>query len=211
MAKAIKNEAELEHARGTLEDGAAMSELWWWLEKQVREGNEDLNEFNVGEKVSSLRAEQAGYVEESFPSIVGEGPHGAIVHYRATEKSARKITKDSIILLDSGGQFLCGTTDVTRTHHLGTPSAYEKMCYTRVLKGHIALDWRRFRWVLLAWRRCDGTTLIRRLDYRHGTGHRRRRIECTRRSAEHFSSVGEHDAYYRWNDCLQRTRILRRR
>ena len=196
-------------------DGVAMSELWWWLEKQVREGNEDLNEFNVGEKVSSLRAEQAGYVEESFPSIVGEGPHGAIVHYRATEKSARKITKDSIILLDSGGQFLCGTTDVTRTHHLGTPSAYEKMCYTRVLKGHIALDTATFP-VGTPGMALD--TFARQhlwsagLDYRHGTWpRRRRRVECTRRPAEHFSSMGEHDAYYRWNDCLQRTRILRRR
>ena len=175
MAKAIKNETELEGMREAhLMDGVAMSELWWWLEKQVREGNEDLNEFNVGEKVSSLRAEQAGYVEESFPSIVGEGPHGAIVHYRATEKSARKITKDSIILLDSGGQFLCGTTDVTRTHHLGTPSAYEKMCYTRVLKGHIALDTATFP-VGTPGMALD--TFARQhlwsagLDYRHGTGH----------------------------------------
>jgi Xaa-Pro aminopeptidase len=175
MAKAIKNEAELEGMREAhLMDGVAMSELWCWLEKQAREGNENLNEFNVGEKVSSLRAEQNGYVEESFPSIVGEGPHGAVVHYRATEKSARKITKDSMVLLDSGGQFLCGTTDVTRTHHLGTPSAYEKMCYTRVLKGHIALDSATFP-VGTPGMALD--TFARQhlwsagLDYRHGTGH----------------------------------------
>ena len=175
MAKAIKNEAELEGMREAhLMDGVAMSELWWWLEKQAGEGNKDLNEFNVGEKVSSLRAEQNGYVEESFPSIVGEGPHGAVVHYRATEESARKITKDSMVLLDSGGQFLCGTTDVTRTHHLGTPSAYEKMCYTRVLKGHIALDSATFP-VGTPGMALD--TFARQhlwsagLDYRHGTGH----------------------------------------
>jgi Xaa-Pro aminopeptidase len=175
MAKAIKKDAELEGMREAhLMDGVAMSELWWWLEKQAGEGNKDLNEFNVGEKVSSLRAEQNGYVEESFPSIVGEGPHGAVVHYRATEESARKITKDSMVLLDSGGQFLCGTTDVTRTHHLGTPSAYEKMCYTRVLKGHIALDSATFP-VGTPGMALD--TFARQhlwsagLDYRHGTGH----------------------------------------
>ena len=137
MAKAIKNEAELEGMREAhLMDGA-MSELWWWLEKQ--EGNKDLNEFNVGEKVSSLRAEQNGYVEESFPSIVGEGPHGGRAlpsHGEVGKKNYKRFHG----LVRFRGQFLCGTTDVTRTHHLGTPSAYEKMCYTRVLKGHIALD-----------------------------------------------------------------------
>ena len=174
MAKAIKNDKELDGMREAhLMDGVAMSELWWWLEQQAGEG-QDLNEFNVGQKVSSLRAEQNGYIEESFPSIVGEGPHGAIVHYRATEASARRITKDSMLLLDSGGQFLCGTTDVTRTHHFGTPTAYEKMCYTRVLKGHIALDSATFP-VGTPGMALD--TFARQhlwsagLDYRHGTGH----------------------------------------
>lgn len=110
----------------------------------------------------------------SFDTITGCGPNGAIIHYSADAESCRRITADDMLLIDSGGQYRDGTTDVTRTIHFGTPNAFEKECFTRVLKGHIALDMAIFPY---------GTTgpsldvLARMhlwragLNYRHGTGH----------------------------------------
>ena len=107
------------------------------------------------DKLEKFRAEQQHFVGLSFPSIrffiirlesetilllpSSVGPNGAIIHYRPTEETARRITRDELYLVDSGAQYRDGTTDVTRTIHLGTPSNYEKECFTRVLKGHIAL------------------------------------------------------------------------
>ena len=174
IAKAVKNEAEMAGmVEAHLMDGAAMAEFWCWIENEVAAGRA-IDEYTAGEKVIECRAKQKGYIEESFPSIVGEGPHGAIVHYRATEKSARDIGAESLVLLDSGGQFACGTTDVTRTAHFGTPSDHQRDCYTRVLQGHIALDQMVFPvgtkgFVLDAFARSH--LWANGLDYRHGTGH----------------------------------------
>ena len=156
-----------------LRDGVAMASFWCWLDKQASEGKTH-SEFEIGEVVSAFRAKQPGFSEESFATIAGEGPHGAIIHYRATKESARVVGSDSLLLCDSGGQSECGTTDVTRTHHTGTPTAFQKDAYTRVLQGHIALASARFPsdtsgFVLDAFARAH--LWAEGLDYRHGTGH----------------------------------------
>lgn len=121
-----------------------------------------------------FRREQAGFLDVSFPTIAGSGPNGAIIHYRATPESCDEVSVDKLFLLDSGGQYVDGTTDVTRTFHLGTPDSKQIECFTRVLKGHIAIDSAIYP---------EGTTgsmidtLARLslweagLDFRHGTGH----------------------------------------
>ena len=174
LAKAVKNEAELAGMmEAHLRDGVAMASFWCWLEKQAAEGKEH-DEYEIGEVVSSFRARQPGFSEESFATIAGEGPNGAIIHYRATKESARVVGSDSLLLCDSGGQYDCGTTDVTRTHHTGTPTAFQKEAYTRVLQGHIALASVVFPsdtsgFVLDAFARSH--LWAAGLDYRHGTGH----------------------------------------
>lgn len=174
LAKAIKNDAEIAGmVEAHLRDGVAMASFWCWLDKQAREGKTH-SEFEIGEVVRSFRAKQPGFSEESFATIAGEGPHGAVIHYRATRESARVVGSDSLLLCDSGGQYECGTTDVTRTHHTGSPTAFQKDAYTRVLQGHIALASARFPedtcgFVLDAFARSH--LWAEGLDYRHGTGH----------------------------------------
>ena len=174
LAKAIKNDAEIEGmVEAHLRDGVAMASFWCWLDKQASEGKTH-SEFEIGEVVSAFRAKQPGFSEESFATIAGEGPHGAIIHYRASRESARAVGADSLLLCDSGGQYECGTTDVTRTHHTGTPTAFQKDAYTRVLQGHIALASARFPedtsgFVLDVFARSH--LWAEGLDYRHGTGH----------------------------------------
>jgi len=174
LAKAIKNEAELEGMfEAHYRDGVAMASFWCWLDKQAALGKTH-DEYEIGEVVSSFRAKQPGFSEESFATIAGEGPHGAIIHYRATKESARVVGPDSLLLCDSGGQYDCGTTDVTRTHHTGEPTAFQKEAYTRVLQGHIALSSVVFPadtsgFVLDAFARSH--LWAAGLDYRHGTGH----------------------------------------
>nr|XP_027194443.1 xaa-Pro aminopeptidase 1-like [Dermatophagoides pteronyssinus] len=133
-----------------------------------------VDELNVDIKLEELRRKQKDYVGPSFETIAGSGPNSAIIHYKSTEETNRPITMNEMFLLDCGAQFRDGTTDVTRTIHLGQPSAYEKECFTRVLKGHISLAQCRFP------RLTKGQFLdayARRslwdvgLDYNHGTGH----------------------------------------
>ncbi|XP_075676380.1 uncharacterized protein LOC113789149 [Dermatophagoides pteronyssinus] len=133
-----------------------------------------VDELNVDIKLEELRRKQKDYVGPSFDTIAGSGPNSAIIHYKSTEETNRPITMNEMFLLDCGAQFRDGTTDVTRTIHLGQPSAYEKECFTRVLKGHISLAQCRFP------RLTKGQFLdayARRslwdvgLDYNHGTGH----------------------------------------
>merc|ERR1719204_1286737 len=99
-----------------------------------------LNEFDVAEKLHSLRSEQELFVGLSFPSISSSGGNGAIIHYHPTKDKSSIVNIDKMYLIDSGGQYLDGTTDVTRTIHLGNPSQYERDCFTRVLKGVIQLS-----------------------------------------------------------------------
>ncbi len=172
LLKARKNPVEQSgmreaHAR----DGVALVRFLHWLEGAWREG---LDEVAAAERLDAFRSEGERFRDLSFPTISGFGPNGAIVHYRATEASSRRIDDSSLYLIDSGAHYLDGTTDVTRTVHLGSPTDREREHYTRVLQGHLALRHTVFP---------HGTTgaqldpVARRalwevgLDYGHGTGH----------------------------------------
>lgn len=173
LAKGIKNEAELRGMRDAhRRDGVAMVRFLKWLETACREGRHD--EVAVSEKLRSFRAQQDRFVGVSFESIIGFGPHGAIIHYRPTPDAALKVSDADMLLIDSGGQYLDGTTDITRTVHLGEPTPEHRARFTAVLKAHIALDFQRFP------RGAKGVALdaVARsrmwalgLDYQHGTGH----------------------------------------
>lgn len=172
MAKARKNAAELEGMREAhLREGAVMAQFWAWLEGEVAAGREHTEE-GAANKLEELRAQQEGYIEPSFPSILGEGPNAAIIHHRASND--RTIGKESMVLLDAGGQYDCGTTDATRTRHMGQPQEHHKECYTRVLKGHMAVDQAVFP-ENTAGHQLDSHARYELwqhgLDYRHGTGH----------------------------------------
>ncbi|CEM31841.1 unnamed protein product [Vitrella brassicaformis CCMP3155] len=177
VMKAVKTGAEIEGTKHAhIRDGAAKSRYLHWLEKTiVTEGKEGLDEVDLADKLQAFRSEMADYVDLSFPSISAVGSNGAIIHYKP-EKSAgcKKITRNEMYLIDSGAQYRDGTTDVTRTLHLGTPSQKQKECFTRVLKGHVAVA----RCIFPA--TTTGTQLdcLARqhlwevgLDYLHGTGH----------------------------------------
>ena len=172
--KALRNPVEQENLKTAMrKDGVALLRLYRWLEKALSAG-ENPTEFEVGEKLANFRAEQKGYFGESFPAIVGYAGNGAVIHYRAEKDTALPIKPEGILLLDSGGQYRDGTTDITRTVALGPVSEEVKDHYTRVLKGHIALSSIIFP---------EGTTgvqldiLARQplwsagLNYGHGTGH----------------------------------------
>jgi Xaa-Pro aminopeptidase len=174
LPKALKNDVEQQGARNAhIRDGVALTEFLHWVENTTASGKE-ITELECSKKLIELRSKQAHFKEPSFESIVGFAGNGAIVHYRVTEESNRSIKGDGLLLVDSGGQYRDGTTDVTRTIAIGNPTEEHKTCYTRVLKGHIALARALFP---------TGTTgaqidtLARNalwqigLDYDHGTGH----------------------------------------
>ncbi|MDR1161903.1 MAG: aminopeptidase P family protein [Tannerellaceae bacterium] len=137
--KSIKNPVEIEGFRNALvKDGIALTRFYIWLEKQLAEGNR-VTELSSAEKLSALRAGQPLYISDSFNTICGYGPHGAIVHYSATPETDAEIKPEGILLMDSGGQYLDGTTDITRTIVLGEPTEQMKKDFTRVLKGTIGI------------------------------------------------------------------------
>jgi Xaa-Pro aminopeptidase len=173
LAKACKNSVEIEGARKAhIRDGAALARFLCWFAREAPKGK--LDEISASEKLEEFRKANDTLSDLSFDSISGAGPNGAIVHYRVTRSTNRAIRRDEIYLIDSGGQYPDGTTDVTRTVIVGTPTAEMKDRFTRVLKGHIALATVKFP---------EGTTgaaldsFARRplweagLDYDHGTGH----------------------------------------
>ena len=173
LPKACKNAVELEGARAAhRRDGAALTRFLAWLARSAPSGQ--LREIAVSDRLEAFRREGEFFRDLSFPTISGAGANGAIVHYHASPSTERNLEKNSFYLVDSGAQYLDGTTDVTRTVAIGEPSAEMKDRFTRVLKGHIALALCRFP---------KGTTgsqldaLARAalwqagLDYDHGTGH----------------------------------------
>lgn len=173
-AKAVKNDAEMSGMREAhLRDGVALSHFFAFLEDHIAAGGK-LTEVQVDEELTARRAAQPGFIGPSFSTIAGAGPNGAVIHYRAHPDTCRTVDGDTLLLLDSGGQYDCGTTDITRTLHLGTPSERHKMAYTRVLQGHIALDRATFPEGTPG---CALDVLARLplwsegLNYRHGTGH----------------------------------------
>jgi Xaa-Pro aminopeptidase len=171
--KARKHPAELQGVREAhIRDGAALVRFLAWLSREAPKGV--LTEITAAEKLEAFRAESNTFRGPSFATIAGAGGNGAIVHYRAQPETAARIQPDMVFLLDSGGQYLDGTTDVTRTLVVGKATPEQKHRFTLVLKGHIALAQARF---------VKGTTgsqldaLARHalwqegLDYDHGTGH----------------------------------------
>jgi Xaa-Pro aminopeptidase len=173
LPRACKNAAEIEGSRKAhRRDGAAISRFLHWVATEGQSGKVD--EIEASQKLESFRAATGALKDLSFDSISGAGPNGAIVHYRVTTKTNRRLGRGSLYLIDSGGQYLDGTTDITRTVAIGRPNKEMKERFTRVLKGHIALARVRFP---------KGTTghqldaLARMslweagLDYDHGTGH----------------------------------------
>ena len=172
--KTIKNSTEIAGFRqAMLKDGIAMVKFLYWLDKQLAEG-EALTEISVSEELASLRAEQTLFRGVSFDTIAGYEAHGAIVHYAATPETDVPLKPEGFLLLDSGGQYLDGTTDITRTIALGPVTEEQKKIYTLVLKGHIQLELCKFPSGI------SGTQLdvLARKDmwragmnYLHGTGH----------------------------------------
>lgn len=175
LAKAVKNPVEQAgHRAAQKRDGAALSRFLHWIATEAPKGG--VTELSAAEKLHAFRAETGKLKDLSFDTISGAGPNGAVVHYRVSEETNRTLEPSSMYLVDSGGQYLDGTTDVTRTVWVGPgePTAEMKDRFTRVLKGHIALA----RAVFPAGTR--GTqldTLARQflwaagVDYAHGTGH----------------------------------------
>ena len=172
LPRATKNEVELNGAREAhRRDGAAVTRFLHWISQQAPG---TITEIEAARRLEAIRAETGELRDISFDTIAGAGPNGALCHYRASTESDRVLERDSLFLIDSGGQYRDGTTDITRTIAIGTPTDEMRARYTLVLKGHIALGTARFP------RGTSGHQLdafARRplwqagLDYDHGTGH----------------------------------------
>ena len=172
LPKARKNAAEIEGMRAAhLRDGAAMVEFLAWLDANAPG---DLTEVDVVTALEGYRRATNSLREISFETICGSGPHGAIMHYRVTEETNRALATGELLVVDSGGQYPDGTTDITRTVALGEPQAEARAAFTRVLQGMIAIS--RVRWPKgLAGRDLDGfaryNLWLAGQDFDHGTGH----------------------------------------
>jgi Xaa-Pro aminopeptidase len=173
LPKACKTDAEIAGATAAhLRDGAAMARFLAWLERTAPEGG--LTEIDVVTRLEEFRVETGELRDISFETICGSGPNGAIVHYRVTERSNRQVAPGELLLIDSGGQYLDGTTDITRTVAVGPVALEARRPFTLVLKGLIAMT--RLVWpVGLAGRDLDAIARsalwAAGLDYDHGTGH----------------------------------------
>jgi Xaa-Pro aminopeptidase len=173
FAKSRKSEADACHIRQAMEqDGAALCEFFAWLESKL--GVEAVSEVDIDTHLSAARARRENFVSLSFATIAGFNGNGAMPHYRATPESHAQIEGDGLLLIDSGGQYLGGTTDITRMVAVGTPTLEQKQDCTRVLKGVIALSRARFPQGILS----PLLDAIARapiwadaVDYGHGTGH----------------------------------------
>lgn len=172
--KAVKNAAELSGMRAAhVRDGVAVFRLILWLREALARG-ERPSEISVSEVLDKLRARSSLFLGPSFATIAGYGPHGALPHYRATRESNANLEPQGIFLLDSGGQYTDGTTDITRTLSLGHPTAEEKHVYTSVLRGHLLLGRSLFPAGVNGYQL---DVLARQplwavqADYNHGTGH----------------------------------------
>ena len=192
LLKAIRNEQEIAGIHHAMQrDGVALVKFLKWLEASVLSGKE--TELSVDRKLHEFRAAQPLYMGESFDTIAGYKEHGAIVHYSATEESDVTLQSKGFLLLDSGAQYLDGTTDITRTIALGELTEEEKTDYTLILKGHIALAMAKFP----AGTRGAQLDVLARMpiwshgmNFLHGTGH----------AVGHFLSVHEGPQSIRMNE-----------
>jgi Xaa-Pro aminopeptidase len=173
LPKALKNPAEIAGQKAAQErDGAAIARFLHWIDREAPKG--DIDELTASDRLESIRRESPELRDLSFDSISGAGPNGAIVHYKSNEKTNRKLETGTLYLIDSGGQYVDGTTDITRTVPIGEPTAEMRDRFTRVLKGHIAIATAVFP---KGTRGSQLDSFARRplweagLDYAHGTGH----------------------------------------
>jgi Xaa-Pro aminopeptidase len=178
FAKSRKSADEAAHVRHAMEqDGAALAEFFAWFEDalaKAQSGGDAITELTIDEKITAARAKREGFVSCSFSTIAGFNANGAMPHYRATEESHATIEGDGLLLIDSGGQYTSGTTDITRVVPVGAVSAAQKRDFTLVLKGMIALATARFP----RGTRSPSLDALARapiwaagVDYGHGTGH----------------------------------------
>ena len=189
LLKARKSKTEQEAIkRAHIHDGVAVVKFLKWLDEAV--GTEKLTELSVEAKLEDFRKEHPDYLYPSFSTIAGFAGNGAVIHYRATQETSKEITGDGLLLVDSGGQYRWGTTDITRTICIGTPTQEMKENYTRVLKGHIAVANARFEKGVTG-KEIDA--LARKplqdvgLDYAHGTGHGVGCFLCVHEAAANIS------------------------
>jgi Xaa-Pro aminopeptidase len=174
LLKSVKTVAEAAHIREAMaQDGAALCEFFAWFEAAMAAG-EPVTELDVDTRITAARARRPGFVTTSFATIAAFNANGAMPHYQATPRSFARIEGDGLLLIDSGGQYLGGTTDITRVAPVGTPSLAQKTDFTTVLQGHIDLAMAQFpagtpSSVLDMLAR--GPLWRRGLDYGHGTGH----------------------------------------
>ncbi|MDE6208322.1 MAG: aminopeptidase P family protein [Lachnospiraceae bacterium] len=173
LMKSVKTKSECENMKKAhIKDGVAMTKFMYWLKNNV--GSLEMTELSIVEKIRELRSEQTGYLSESFEPIVAYGQHGAIVHYAATDESNISVKNKGMLLVDTGGHYINGTTDITRTYVLGDISEEEKRLFTLVLMGHLNLSDAKF---LYGARGMNLDYIAREplwrngLDYNHGTGH----------------------------------------
>lgn len=177
LPKSIKTPVEMKHMEEAhLKDGVAVTKFMYWLKQQMAQYDpaHPLTELSAAEKLSRLRAEGENYLGLSFDTIAAYGPHGAIVHYEPTGETDIPLEPKSFLLVDSGGQYLEGTTDITRTFACGELTDEEKEMYTRVLRGNLNLGAARFHYGMTG----TGLDYLAReplweagMDYNHGTGH----------------------------------------
>ena len=178
LLKACKNKVQQEGMRNcNVRDCAAIMKYFAFLEEELAKENHGLNEFIGANKVTEYRGLGELYIGPSFEPISSIGANGAVIHYSPTKDESMPMNNDEIYLLDSGGQYFDGTTDITRTVHFGgkAPTDFQRDCYTRVLMG--TLDLERVVWPKGSYHGGDFDILARRhlfeagLDYKHGTGH----------------------------------------
>ncbi len=170
--KSIKNKVEIDNMKSThIKDGAALTKFLYWIKQEKNFG---FDELYLEKKLESFRKKNKDYIYPSFNTIAGSGPNSAIIHYRSSKKTNRKIKKNDIFLCDSGGQYKFGTTDVTRTVCFNKPSRRIKNIFTRVLKGHIAVAINNLNITnkgYLIDKKARAPLNKINLDYGHGTGH----------------------------------------
>ncbi len=176
LFKACKNDTEIKYMQeGHIQDAVAVCEILASIEQSSSEDLNKITEYEIGQKLTVLRTKGKNYIFDSFPTICGYQENGAIIHYRAQPESAKKITGSGLLLIDSGGQYMGSTTDITRVISIGKPTAEHKKYYTKVLKGHIALARATFPKNKVSGAHLD--ILARQYlwqsgdDYAHGTGH----------------------------------------
>jgi len=174
LMKAIKNPVEMKGMKNAhVKDAVAHCEFLLWLENEIKSGK-TVTEIDASDKFEKLRQQQVDYFSLSFDTISGAGSNGAINHYKSSPETNAQITKDQLYLVDSGGQYKDGTTDVTRTVCFNEPSQYQKECFTKVLQGHMAMAMLKLPEGVSGYR-LDSISRMALwdvgLEFRHGTGH----------------------------------------